>query len=59
MPGVVIVICLLLLGGLFVALRYERHAKRGTEHGELQEPLLQGILRGIREDVERIRGWRP
>lgn len=55
MAGLVLLICLLLLVGLFVLLRYERYARRGSQHGELQEPLLQGVKRGIEEDLKRLR----
>lgn len=54
MSGVIIIVCLLLVLALFVALRYEGYAKRSKERGELEEPLLTGIARGVRTDLRKL-----
>ena len=57
MVGVIILVCLLLLAGLFVALRYEHLARRDKKVGALQEPLQEALWRGVRDDVKRFRRW--
>lgn len=54
MIAVVLILCLLMLGALFFALRYEKEAKRGKEHGELQESLWAAMRRGAARDLRRV-----
>lgn len=55
METALLIVCLVLLVALFMLLRYESHAERGEEHGELLEPLKDGLWRGFRADLRKLR----